>query len=199
MKSQSLTSPPISLLPLWGIGFGLLLWWLFTSPLWHSNPILNDFSPERSFVALLNLFVRGEIMPHILTSCRRVLVGLVLASAIGVPLGVLIGLYRSLESALSAVFQFLRMISPLSWMPLAVMVLGIGDLPVYFLLTVAAIWPILLNTAAGVNAVDRSWLTLARSLCATRGETVFQVILPAIIENFGSETPSFYDGFTVKY
>ncbi|MFM7788151.1 MAG: ABC transporter permease, partial [Microcystis panniformis] len=53
MKSQSLTSPPRALLPLWGIGFGLLLWWLFTSPLWHSNPILNDFSPERSFVALL--------------------------------------------------------------------------------------------------------------------------------------------------
>ncbi|MGV2387620.1 MAG UNVERIFIED_CONTAM: ABC transporter permease subunit [Microcystis novacekii LVE1205-3] len=122
-------------------------------------------------------------MPHILTSCRRVLVGLVLASAIGVPLGILIGLYRSLESALSAVFQFLRMISPLSWMPLAVMVLGIGDLPVYFLLTVAAIWPILLNTAAGVNAVDRSWLTLARSLCATRGETVFQIILPAILSH----------------
>jgi len=100
-----------------------------------------------------------------------------------VPLGVLIGLYRSLESALSALFQFLRMISPLSWMPLAVMVLGIGDLPVYFLLTVAAIWPILLNTAAGVNAVDRSWLTLARSLCATRGETVFQIILPAILSH----------------
>ena len=183
MKSQSLTSPPRALLPLWGIGLGLLLWWLFTSPLWHSNPILNDFSPERSFVALLQLFVGGEIMPHILTSCRRVLVGLVLASAIGVPLGVLIGLYRSLESALSALFQFLRMISPLSWMPLAVMVLGIGDLPVYFLLTVAAIWPILLNTAAGVNAVDRSWLTLARSLCATRGETVFQIILPAILSH----------------
>jgi len=63
------------------------------------------------------------------------------------------------------------------------MVLGIGDLPVYFLLTVAAIWPILLNTAAGVNAVDRSWLTLARSLCATRGETVFQIILPAILSH----------------
>jgi len=65
--------PAKSFTPLWGIGLGLLLWWLFTSPLWHSNPILNDFSPERSFVALLRLFVGGEIMPHILTSCRRVL------------------------------------------------------------------------------------------------------------------------------
>ncbi|WP_422661962.1 ABC transporter permease [Pannus brasiliensis] len=170
-------------LPLWGIGFGLSLWWLFTSPLWHSNPIVSDFSPERAFVALGYLFRSGEIIPHILTSCRRVFVGLGLAIAIGVPLGILVGLSRPLESASSALFQFLRMISPLSWMPLAVMVLGIGDLPVYFLLTVAAVWPLVLNTAAGVTSVDRAWLTLARSLCATRGETIFRVILPAIVSH----------------
>src|SRR3546814_1249992 len=73
------------------------------------------------------------------------------------------------SSDLSA-FQFLHMISPLSWMPIAVMVFGIGDEPIYFLLTFAAIWPIILNTAAGVRQLDPKWLLLARSLSATRRE-----------------------------
>lgn len=109
------------------------------------------------------------------------LVGLSVTIAIGVPLGVILGLSRPLEQTTSALFQFIRMISPLSWMPLAVMVLGIGDLPVYFLLTIAAIWPLVLNTTAGVLAVNPRWLLLSQSLCATRWETIAGVIIPAIV------------------
>ncbi|UBF30601.1 ABC transporter permease (plasmid) [Kovacikia minuta CCNUW1] len=168
-------------LPFWGLAVGLFIWWLLTTPLWHHDPIVADFSPERTFVALLQLFSTGTIFSHIATSLRRVLVGLVAAIALGVPLGILLGLSRPLDQATSALFQFIRMISPLSWMPLAVMVLGIGDLPVYFLLTIAAVWPLILNTTAGVAAVDRRWLLLSRSLCATQGETIRRVIIPAII------------------
>ena len=107
--------------------------------------------------------------------------GLLAAIALGVPLGILLGMSRWLDRATSALFQFIRMISPLSWMPLAVMVLGIGDLPVYFLLTIAAVWSLILNAAAGVAAVDRRWLLLTKSLCATQWETVSRVIIPAII------------------
>jgi NitT/TauT family transport system permease protein len=99
---------------------------------------------------------------------------------IGVPLGVLVGTIRQFSLATSPLFQLLRMISPLSWMPLAVMALGVGDAPVYFLLTFAAVWPILLNTAAGVAALDRNWLTLAHSLSATRWETVLHIMIPGI-------------------
>jgi len=140
-----------------------------------------DFSPERTIVALVQLFRTGIIIPHITTSLRRVFVGLSVAIAIGVPLGVVLGLSRPIEQATSALFQFIRMISPLSWMPLAVMVLGIGDLPVYFLLTIAAVWSLVLNTCAGVVAVNPKWLLLSRSLCATRWETISQVIIPAIV------------------
>jgi NitT/TauT family transport system permease protein len=73
------------------------------------------------------------------------------------------------------------MISPLSWMPIAVMALGVGDAPVYFLLTFAAVWPIVLNTAAGVRQLEPSWLQLASSLAATRTETLLHVTLPGIV------------------
>src|SRR3546814_5513329 len=73
------------------------------------------------------------------------------------------------------------MISPLSWMPIAVMVFGIGDEPIYFLLTFAAIWPIILNTAAGVHQPDPKWLLLARSLSATRREVLFTIVLSGVL------------------
>ncbi len=168
-------------LPLAGLIGGLIIWWILTTPLWHNDPIVADFSPERTLASLVQLFSTGTIIPHIQTSLRRMLVGLSVAIVIGVPLGIVLGLSRPLEQTTSALFQFIRMISPLSWMPLAVMVLGIGDLPVYFLLTIAAIWPVVLNTSAGVLAVNQKWLLLSRSLCATQWETISQVIIPAIV------------------
>src|SRR5699024_1266442 len=81
----------------------------------------------------------------------------------------------------SGAFQFLRMISPLSWMPIAVMAFGIGDKPIYFLLTITAIWPIILNTAAGVRSLDPSWLLLSKSLGANRRETLLYFITPGVL------------------
>jgi NitT/TauT family transport system permease protein len=63
-------------------------------------------------------------------------------------------------------------------MPIAVMVFGIGDAPIQFLLAFAAVWPIMLNTAAGVRQLDPHWLLLARSLAATRTEVLLHVIIP---------------------
>jgi NitT/TauT family transport system permease protein len=112
---------------------------------------------------------------------KRVLVGLFLALLIGIPVGLAIGSSRTLENSTSSAFQFLRMISPLSWMPIAVMIFGIGDAPIYFLLTFAAVWPIILSTAAGVKQLDKKWLMLAKSLSATRWELLSRIIIPGIL------------------
>ncbi|WP_328702853.1 ABC transporter permease [Arenibaculum pallidiluteum] len=114
-------------------------------------------------------------------SLRRVLVGLAIALAVGVPVGIAVGLIGALNAATSPAFQFLRMISPLSWMPIAVMAFGVGDRPIYFLLAFAAVWPILLNTAEGVRRLEPSWLALATSRAATRWEMLRHVILPGVL------------------
>lgn len=168
-------------LPLSGLMVGLSIWWICTTPLWHRDLMLVDFSLERCIVSLFQLFNSHSIFPHIFASLRRVLVGLLIAISLGIPMGIFLGMYRSLDLATSVLFQLVRMISPLSWMPIAVMVLGIGDLPVYFLLSISAIWAVILNTSAGVTAVDTQWLLLSESLCATKWETISQVIIPAII------------------
>jgi NitT/TauT family transport system permease protein len=168
------------ILPLGGFAVALALWWLGSVLLARNIPIATHFAPLGALRALSGLLGDALLWEHIAVSLKRVAVGLAFAIAIGVPLGVLTGISRHFAHASGPLFQFLRMVSPLSWMPIAVMVLGIGDAPVYFLLAFAALWPILLNTAAGVAQLDRNWLLLARSLSATRVETITRVILPGI-------------------
>ncbi|PMQ09411.1 Bicarbonate transport system permease protein CmpB [Pseudomonas sp. AD21] len=159
----------------------LLLWWLGVHLLGGNDSLALRFSPEATLASLGELLLRPELYAHVLVSLKRILLGLLLALLIGVPLGLMIGSYRHLEAATTPAFQFLRMISPLSWMPVVVMLMGVGDQPIYFLLTFAAVWPILLNTVAGVRQLDPRWLQLSRSLSATRWETLRKVILPGVL------------------
>jgi len=169
------------LLGLAGLLSLLLAWWLGVHLLGSGDGLAARFSPEATFASLVELLGRGELYEHVLVSLKRILIGLFLALLIGVPLGLLVGSYRHLEAATTPAFQFLRMISPLSWMPVVVMLMGVGDQPIYFLLAFAALWPILLNTAAGVRQLDPRWLQLSRSLSATRWETLRKIILPGIV------------------
>ncbi len=168
------------LLPFAGLAAAIFLWWLGCLWLAQSTPIAHNLSPLKAFPALFKLLGDALLWEHVYTSLQRVLVGLGFALLIGVPAGILTGLSLGFARATGPLFQFLRMISPLSWMPIAVMVLGVGDAPVYFLLAFAAVWPILLNSAAGVAQLDANWLLLARSLSATPWERIRRVILPAI-------------------
>ncbi|HET8763793.1 MAG TPA: ABC transporter permease [Rhodanobacter sp.] len=145
------------------------------------TPMAAALAPGEALRSLWELIANNELTRHTLTSLRRVLVSLVAALVLGVPIGVAVGSSRLLDAATSAPFQFLRMISPLSWMPIAVMAFGIGDMPIYFLLTITAVWPIILNTAAGVRQLDPGWLLLGRSLCATRGEMLRRIVVPGIL------------------
>lgn len=170
----------------WLLGLGGLfllfgLWWLGVALFGAGDGLAALFSPQATLASLIELLGRGELYQHVGVSLRRILVGLSLALLVGVPLGLLVGAWRNLEWATTPAFQFLRMISPLSWMPVAVMLMGVGDRPIYFLLAFAAVWPILLNTAAGVKSLDPRWLQLTRSLSATRWETLSRVVLPGVL------------------
>jgi NitT/TauT family transport system permease protein len=110
----------------------------------------------------------------------RLGLGLAIATVLGVLIGWVLGSYRLAEQSSSIVVQFLRMVSPLSWAPVAVVLFGIGTAPVVFLIAIAAIWPIALNTAAGIKSLNPDWMLLARSLGATRGEAIRTIVVPGI-------------------
>ena len=161
-------------------GLALLgaVWWAATA---EGSALAQRFTPQATLASLAMLLQQPDFLLHVWVSVRRVLAALGVALISGVPMGLLVGAARSVDTALSPAFQFLRMISPLSWMPVVVMVFGVGDPSVLFLLAFAGVWPIMLNTAAGVRSLDARWRMLARSLAATPMEMLTHVILPGVV------------------
>lgn len=168
------------LLPFAGFALVLAVWAFLTSSWLNSREIVTSFSPWNTAPALLDLLQNPRTWDHTVATLRRVLGGLSIAFVIGVPFGVMMGSSPTFNRMMSASTQFLRMISPLAWMPVAVMVLGIGDKPIFFLIAVSAVWSIALNTAAGVGARDQRWVEMSNSLGASSFETLWHVTIPAI-------------------
>ncbi|NKY33454.1 ABC transporter permease [Nocardia speluncae] len=162
------------------VAAAILLWWVLTDLVAGPGSLLREFGPQHVPGAAAQLFDRGVLLPDIAVSMWRLLVGLLIAVTVGVPLGLLLGLHAATEHAVAPVVQFLRMISPLSWAPIAVALFGIGNQPVIFLVAAASVWPIVLNTTAGVRAIDPGLLLVARSFGASRREQLSAVVLPAI-------------------
>ncbi|KAA0112028.1 ABC transporter permease [Mycolicibacterium sp. P1-5] len=166
--------------PLVAVVIAVGLWWLATTVLAAPTSLLRQTAPQKALPAVGELLSRGVLLSDTGYSLYRLVVGLLVAAVIGIPVGLLIGLNTTVERAATPLVQFLRMISPLSWTPIALAVFGIGNQPVIFLIAAAAVWPILLNTVAGVHAIEPGFLHVARSFHATRTELLTAVVLPAI-------------------
>ncbi len=166
--------------PVLGVATTLLLWWLAVELFVDEGSFLRQFAPVGAFRALATLLAKGTLWPHAFATLQRIFVGLTAATIIGIPLGLAIGSSRRFSAAVTPVAGFIRMISPLSWTPLAIIWFGVGNPPVYFLVAIGGVWPIVLATAAGVAGIDRGWLLVARSLRANRLETVRTIVWPGI-------------------
>lgn len=162
------------------VAVAVSLWWTLTTTVWSDNPVLSKIGPLEATGSLFETITSSTGWENIQTSMVRLLSGLLLALFIGFPMGLALGSFRSLEDATAPIVNFFRMISPLAWAPVVIIVLGVGTKPVIFLIAVTAVWPITLGTAAGVKALDPGWRDVARSLGATRAEMVRTVVLPGV-------------------
>jgi nitrate/nitrite transport system permease protein len=112
-------------------------------------------------------------------SIARVLFGYLIAVAVAIPLGFLIGMSPLMSKALDPYIQILKPISPLAWMPLALYTIKDSNTSAIFVIFICALWPMLINTAFGVAAVRREWINVARTLEVGTVRRAFTVILPA--------------------
>jgi len=168
-----------------GVAALFALWWI-GGAIVAANPrtaSFADFAPAPALARLAAMIGSGEAWSMTAPSLWRVGLGLGIAGAVGVPLGILIGRMPTARTITNIPFQFLRMISPLSWMPIAVMAFATWDAAIVFLITVAAVWPILFSTAAGVRRIDPAWFKVARNLGAQPLHLLTAVILPAIAQD----------------
>lgn len=171
------------LYPIIGCAILLTAWW-FGGYLIASNPDMMafaDFAPAPAFAALYALITSGDLAVTITSSLYRILVGLLWGIVVGVPIGVLIGYVAVAMKVANVPFQLLRMISPLAWMPIAVLTFDSWDAAIIFLIVMAAVWPIMFATANGVNKIDPNWFKVARNLGATGPQMLRRIVMPAIM------------------
>lgn len=142
-----------------------------------------DFAPMPTLNRVLSMINTGEIFAISLPSLHRIGLGLIYAILFGVPIGILIGRQAVFRRATHLPFQFLRMISPLAWMPIAVMAFDTWDSAIVFLIFAAAVWPVTFATASGLSKVDPKWFRVASNLGARGWHLLFIIILPAIAQD----------------
>ncbi|MEI7609799.1 MAG: ABC transporter permease [Rhodospirillaceae bacterium] len=156
----------------------LLLIWELLPRLGIVNP---HFLTPASGVAetLWALFRTGELAQHAWISLERILSGLGLSIVVGVPLGIVMGSFKTFESAVDGPLQAGRQVSAIALFPVFILFFGIGELSKVVIIFWASVWPIVLNTIGGVKGIDPILIRSARSMNAA-GFTLFaKVVLPA--------------------
>ena len=162
----------------------LLVLWEITVRLYlmaSGNLQFSGFLPGRAFVALTGMCLQPIFWRSIVASLTRIGIGLFIAGCIGVPSGLIVGSFPLLKRVTNPPIQFVRMISPISWMPIALVFLPGFEQAIIFIITMATLWPILLNTRTGVGSVDEQWLEMARNQGASPRQLIRKVIYPATL------------------
>lgn len=122
----------------------------------------------------------GRLPQDAVASLFRVGAGFLLATALGIPAGLLLGHSAVARGALLPLVNFFRNLSPLAWIPFAILWLGIGDPPAIFLIFMAAVFPVILSTAAAVASIPSVYFRVARDLGIQGPRLLSDVTLPAI-------------------
>jgi ABC-type nitrate/sulfonate/bicarbonate transport system permease component len=133
--------------------------------------------PLQVGLIFLELILSGELVNHASISLARVVAGFFLAAGIGIPLGVVMGWSKRMES-FSVVIEMLRPIPPLAWIPLAMLWFGIGFQSKVFIIFIGAFFPILSNAFLGVRETQPYLIEAGKVLGATDNEILRRIIIP---------------------
>jgi nitrate/nitrite transport system permease protein len=118
---------------------------------------------------------------NILFSLQRVAVGFGMAAAVGIPLGFMIGRFTVLDRMVSPLISLLRPVSPLAWLPIGLLVFKAANPAAIWTIFICSIWPMIINTAVGVQRVPSDYLNVARVLNLSEWKIISRILFPAVL------------------
>jgi nitrate/nitrite transport system permease protein len=118
---------------------------------------------------------------QILASLKRVLIGFTISAVVGIALGMLIGNFAIVYDALDPVFQVLRTVPPLAWLPISLAAFRDSEPSAIFVIFITAVWPIIINTAVGVHQVPQDYKNVAKVLQLSKVDYFKEVLFPATV------------------
>ncbi|GAC1327523.1 MAG: taurine ABC transporter permease TauC [Beijerinckiaceae bacterium] len=191
MSARSAARP--SSLEIWVLGLGgLAAFFGLWAALSGFGLVPPRFLPSPAAVAqriffLLDHPFAGAILPvHVLSSLGRYALGFLLAAAVGVPLGLFMGWYGLLDDIISPIFNALRFVAPIAWVPFAALWFGTGIGGPIMVIFAGAFPPCLINAYRGARFVDLKFLEAAHTLGASNLRIILEVLLPASIPSIVS-------------
>jgi ABC-type nitrate/sulfonate/bicarbonate transport system permease component len=161
-----------------GLFAALLLVWEFSS---RASPDLESYFPPVSRViqALFEFSVARELFGHLIGSLGRFLGGYFIAAAIAIAAGVVLGYSRFAYSLFAVPIELLRPMPSVAIIPVAILMLGIGDAMMIAVTVYASAWPILLSTVDGVRNIDRTLIDTGKTFGLGRWRILREIALPA--------------------
>lgn len=135
--------------------------------------------PPAVLRGIVELARSGALLRHVDSSLLRVAAGYSLAVALAIPLGVVMGWHEPTRRTLTPVIQILRPISPIAWIPLAILWFGVGNASPIFLIFLSSFFPMVVGTMAGVHDVERQYLRAARNFGVRGFRLLHHVVVPA--------------------
>ena len=174
-------------LPILGLLGFLTIWQILSSIGLLKLPGPIDIVSEKSTRTLLlyPFFDRGGtdkgLFWQTLASFERVAKGYSLAAIVGIGLGILVGTNAVIDKALDPLFQFLRTVPPLAWVPIALAALRQNEPAALFVIFITSVWPILLNTAVGVKQIPQDYRNVSRVLQLSRQKYFFKILIPSAL------------------
>lgn len=157
------------------IGFLMALWWLLVEA---TGSIIFP-TPWRVVAGTIELIQDGTLWDHIGASLFRVGTGFLLAVVVAVPLGLWMGWVRGAFNTLNPIFQILRPISPIAWIPIAILWFGVGNASPIYLIFISSLFPMIVQTTVGVHTIERRYLWAAENFGVSRYTLFGQVVIPA--------------------
>jgi ABC-type nitrate/sulfonate/bicarbonate transport system permease component len=137
--------------------------------------------PTTVAVTLVEMIQTGELLRDCIASLLRVGIGSAIAVFLGVSIGIATGASKLVSEVISPIIDFIRPISPIAWIPLAILWFGLGNGPAYFVIFLATFFPIVSNTHKGVSSISIDHLRAAE-MCGFSGwQRVFRILLPAAL------------------
>lgn len=137
--------------------------------------------PLQVLAAIVQLARQGVLLNFVVSSLFRVTIGFALAVAVGVPFGLLLGWFTRLFQAFNPIIQILRPISPIAWIPVAILWFGVADTAPVFLIFLASVFPITVTSMAAVKNIQPVYIRAARNFGVGRLELFRRVIFPATL------------------
>src|SRR5690606_5498087 len=155
----------------------LVVWW---TTVWATKSVIFP-TPWQVVTGTLELAKDGTLWMHIGSSLMRVAAGFLLAVIIAVPLGLWMGWVKGAFVTLNPLFQILRPISPIAWIPIAILWFGVGNASPIFLIFISSVFPMIVQTTVGVHTIEKRYLRAAQNFGVSRYTLFRQVVIPAVL------------------